>query len=177
MKKTKDIFLVGMVFLLIIFPVSNSYAQHMGRGRDWHGDQHAKNLENLRMLKLLETLELNDEQDTKFITAFTSFRKDIRQISEDIRSEVDSLAEIVKQPTPPENEIMTQILKIEKMKMQRDNIVVDFHKEISNILTPVQLGKLVIFEEHFDRELIESVRGFRNRIAPPSPESEEAPGQ
>ncbi len=177
MKKAKDIFLIGTVLLLITFPVSDIYAQHMGRGGDRHGDQHAKNLENLRMLKLLETLELNDDQDTKFIAAFTSFRKDIRQISDDIRSEVDSLAEILKQPAPGEDEIGNQISQIEKMKIQRENIIVDFHKEISNILTPVQLGKLVIFEEHFDRELIESVRGFRNRVAPPSPEPEEVPGQ
>jgi Spy/CpxP family protein refolding chaperone len=177
MKKVKYIFVVGAVFLLIAMPASKSYAQHMGHGWRRDKDLHAKNLENLRLLKLLELLDLNEQQDTKFISVFVSFRKEVNEISENIEDEIDSLVDILHQPEPSEGKIMTQILKIEKMKIQRENIVVDFHKEISNVLTPVQLGKMVVFEEHFERELIESVRGFRNRVAPPMPDQNEVPGQ
>ena len=175
MKKVRGLFLIGAVFLLITMLAADSYAQHPGRGRGWNKDKHAKNLENLRMLKLLEVIELEEEQDTKFIAAFASFRKKTREIGENVQKEIELLAEILNQPLPPEEEIMTQILKIEKLKIQRENAIIDFHKKISNILTPVQMGRMVIFEHRFERELIESVRGFRERHAPSSPDPDFVP--
>lgn len=177
MKKVKGLFLISAVLLLIIMITANSYAQHPGRGGGWNKDKHAKNLENLRMLKLLEVLELDEEQgqDMKFITTFASFRKKTRKIGENVQKDVERLAEILNQPAPAEEEIINRILKIEKMKIQRENTVIDFHKEVTNILTPVQMGRMVIFEHRFERELIESVRGFRDRHAPPLPEPDEVP--
>jgi len=176
MKKIKNIFLVGMILFLITTLTADSFAQRPGRGRG-RGDRakHAKNMENLRMLKLLDVLELDEGQDMKFITAFAAFRKKTREIGEHFWNEVKLLSEILNQSVPSDEEIKAQILKIENMRIQREKFRTDFHKEVSNILTPVQLGKMVIFEHRFERELIESVRGFRERPAPPSPELDEVP--
>jgi hypothetical protein len=174
-KYFKGLILFGVVFLLIVLLAAESFAQRPDRDWGRQKGKHAKNLENLRMLKLLEVLELDEEQDIKFIAAFASFRKNNREIGENVQKEVELLAEILHQTTPSEEDIMTQILKIEKMRIERENAVVDFHKEVTNILTPVQMGRMVIFEHHFERELIESVRGFRERHAPPLPEPDEVP--
>jgi len=177
MKKVKSIFITGAILLLMTVFVSESYAQPKGRGWGRDGDSHAKNLENLRILKLLELLQLDEEQNTKFISAFVSFRKEAKEITAEIEIEVDSLIDILQQTEPPKENIISQISKIEDKKIQREKLVRDFHKEVASILTPVQLGKMVVFEEHFERELIESVRGFHNRNMPPMPDPDDVPGQ
>jgi Spy/CpxP family protein refolding chaperone len=176
-KKVKSVFVIGALFLLIALPSTKSYAQqHMGRGWRHDKDQHAKNLENLRMLKLLEVLDLSDEQSNQFISEFVSFRKQVSEISEDVENEIDSLIDLLHQTEPSDKAIMDQITKIEATKIKRENVYKEFHKQVAKILTPVQLGKMVVFEEHFERELIESVRGFRDRVAPPMPNPDEATG-
>jgi Spy/CpxP family protein refolding chaperone len=177
-KQVKHIFVISAIFLLMALPATKIDAQqHMGHGWRRDNDQHAKNLENLRMLKMLEVLDLSDEQSNQFISEFVSFRKQVNMISEDLEHEIDSLIDLLHQTEPSEKAIMDQISKIEAKKIKRENVYKEFHKQVANILTPVQLGKMVVFEEHFERELIESVRGFRNRVAPPMPDPNEVPGQ
>jgi len=176
-KRVKFTIVIGALFLLMALPATKIDAQqHMGRGWGRDKDQHAKNLENLRMLKMLEVLNLSDEQSNRFIAEFASFRKQVNEISEDIENEIDSLINILHQTEPSDNAIMDQISKIEATKIKRENVYKEFHKQVAKILTPVQLGKMVVFEEHFERELIESVRGFRDRVAPPMPNPDERQG-
>ena len=62
--------------------------------------------------------------------------------------------------------------QIDKIKILRENMIQSlnkFHKKIEEILTVVQMGKMIIFEERFERELLKTVRGFRDKHAPMTP--------
>jgi Spy/CpxP family protein refolding chaperone len=124
-------------------------------------EQRAKNLENLRLLKLMETLELTDEQSPQFISYFADFRKETRQIDDSIQSEIDKLAELLRSDEPAGSVIYDYIDKIENLKTDRYEAIAKFHKNIRGILTPEQMGRAVVFEERFEKELLENVRGFR----------------
>jgi len=126
-----------------------------------------KNLENLRMLKLLELLELDDKQSPEFIGVFAAFRKEGKEINQEIQSRIDSLAELLKSGNPSEDEIRARMAKIDDLKSERELKLKEFHNNVSKILTAVQMGRMVVFEERFEGELIGCVRGFREKPAPP----------
>ena len=142
---------------------------HMRRG------MHMKNLENLRLLKLLEVLELNDDQNDKFISAFSKFRNESKDIDEGIENEVTALAEYLRSENIEDKVVMEKVRVIEKLKTDRENARADFYEEVKDILTAQQLGKMIVFQERFERELLETVRGFRAPDTPPNPELNRAP--
>ncbi|MBN2227368.1 MAG: periplasmic heavy metal sensor [candidate division Zixibacteria bacterium] len=120
-----------------------------------------KDLENLRLLKLLDVLDLTEEQSPAFIAAFSQFRKDGNELREAVDAEVDTLTEMLKAEPPDEIKIGERVRSIDRLRVRREQSVEAFHKEAAEILTPVQLGRMVAFELRFDRELIERIRGFR----------------
>ncbi len=117
-----------------------------------------KDLENLRLLKLLDVLDLTEEQSPAFIAAFSQFRKEGNTLRETVEAEV---SELLKAEPPDETKVGERVKRIDKLRVQREQSVVNFHTKAAEILTPVQLGRMVAFELRFDRELIERIRGFR----------------
>ncbi len=163
--------LAGLFFVLM----ANSFAQPMGgsgmrRGmRGGHGpDFHEKNLENLKLIKLLELLELTDEQSDKFIGEFTKFRKKAGDLNKQREMEIETLSKLLQEETPDKIKIKQSIDSLHQILQNRMKIGLGFHQQIETILTIEQLGRMVIFQERFDREILESIRGFRDRMAPPA---------
>jgi len=172
--------LAGPGLLVILLAISGTaFAQGHGfgdrhggmHGRMW-GEEHMKNLENLRLLKLLETLELNDDQSDEFIAEFASFRQKMKDLTTQINAQVDTLAEQLNQAEPDDKAILARVNEIENLRQQRPVLMSQLHDSVREFLTPVQIGKLVVFEERFERELLEKVRGFR-RGMPSSPDEGE----
>jgi Spy/CpxP family protein refolding chaperone len=164
--KFLNIVIAAVVILLAVNTVA--VAQKMGPRHGRHWEKRQKNLENLRMLKLLELLDLSDEQSPKFIELFVGFRKDTRQIDEEIQKEIESLGGLLKTDNPPDDEIREKIRKIDILKADREDVVKKFHDDALNILTVVQMGRMVVFEERFELELIERIQRFREGDTPPS---------
>jgi Spy/CpxP family protein refolding chaperone len=169
----------GILLLLAAMPLSG-FAQGYGfgdhhnsgkHGRMWD-EEHMQNLENLRLLKLLETLELNQDQSDKFIAEFASFRQKMKNLAISVNAQVDSLADELSQTKPDDKEIMARVNEIEKLRGQRPLLMQELHDSVKDFLTPVQMGKLVVFEERFERELLEKVRGFRKGMPSPPDEGE-----
>lgn len=122
--------------------------------------QMAENIENLRLLKLLEAVDLTEEQSAKFIPVFQSYRKDFKASLDERRELVDHLADLVDSNASDQelNAGIQQLIDLkDKMEKQRD----DFLAECRGILTTKQLAKLVIFQERFEREILQSLREFR----------------
>jgi Spy/CpxP family protein refolding chaperone len=181
MKKYLSIILViGLVFGLSSSikaqrDFGRSGGQHM---RGFHDpdkmEQRMKNLENLRLLKLLETLELNEEQNDKFIAAFSQFRKTFREIHEELEREVTALADYLETENKNNEIIMEHIDRVEEIRLKREMSRKDFFEKIKSILTPEQLGRMVVFDERFERKMLQTIRGFR---APAPGPDEIVPGE
>jgi len=134
-----------------------------------------KNIENLRLLKLLEVLDLNDEQNDLFISAFSKFRRDSRLIREKVESEIAFLAEYMKQAGRSDDVILEKVDSIVVMKENLEKERTKFFEKIKDILTAEQLGKMMVFQERFERELLEQVRGFRAPKPPGMPDPNISP--
>ncbi|PKK84450.1 MAG: hypothetical protein CVT49_03755 [candidate division Zixibacteria bacterium HGW-Zixibacteria-1] len=155
-----DLIIIGM--LLVILAAPAAFAQRPGKGMHGGGwGKHADNLENLRLLKLLEVLDLDEQQNSEFIALFASFRKESRDIREKIDLEVEGLIKLLKIETPPEEAVKEKVEKIQALKREMINSFDTFFDNSKKILTVIQQGKMIVFQERFERELIESVRGFR----------------
>ncbi|MCX6828786.1 MAG: periplasmic heavy metal sensor [candidate division Zixibacteria bacterium] len=166
MRKEKYFALIFVLLLVLLF--GNAIrAQEPGWPGCGRGEERARNLESLRLLKLMEALELNDEQSTKFISLFVDFRKEMRGINDDIQTEIDHLSELLSAEKPSEDSIKTEIARIEALKSGMEDNQRKFHTEVSKLLTVVQMGKMVVFEMRFERELIMNVRGLRTGQMPP----------
>lgn len=132
----------------------------MGFGKEFD-DEQSRTLENLRLLKLLEFLEMDDDQSPQFILAFSNFRKDARQLHDEIKVKVEELAAALKADKPSDTQINSLIKQIDEMMIGHVKIAQEFHRKAAGILTPVQMGRMVVFENRFEKELIDTVRGFR----------------
>jgi hypothetical protein len=132
-----------------------------------------KHIEQLRMLKLLEVLDLNEEQEPKFLMAFKGLRKQMRELDDRKQGVIEKLSEELKS-TRPENRrinlLVDSVLAIESGKRESMQKFVETSR---GILSPVQVGRLLVFTERFEYELLERVREFRGRIAPAG----QAPGE
>lgn len=122
--------------------------------------QMAENMENLRLLKLLETVDLTEEQSAKFIPLFQRFRKNFKELMDQRRDLVGNLASLV-DSNASDAELNTGIQKLIDLKKKMDSQQTEFITECRGILTTKQVAKLVIFQERFEREILQSLREFR----------------
>jgi Spy/CpxP family protein refolding chaperone len=168
--KVPGIFLAALLAVLVC--ADYSWTQDMGPGMGFgkrHGmdfEEHARNLDNLRLLKLLETLDLSGDQNERFIAAFSKYRKESREAFDLLQAHVDTLVNMLNSEKPDDKGILKEVAEIEQLKDQQLTLRKKMHDEVAEFLTPVQVGKLVVFDERFERELLERVRGFR-RQGPP----------
>ena len=161
-----DLIIIGLMIFLMSAPAV--FAQRPDKGmrgkRGW--GKHAENLENLRMLKLLEVIDLDEEQNVEFLALFASSRKKMKEIREEMESEVDELIEFLKDENPNESLIKEKLGKIEVLKKRFTDNFENLQNKAKEILTTVQYAKMLVFQERFERELIQSVKGFRNNPPP-----------
>ncbi len=122
-----------------------------------------KYLEQLRVLKLLELLDLDEDQDIEFVRLYRQHRKEVKKIDKKHFKKVKDLSEGLKDGSISEVKITQLSSDIIEISDERSAIHRSFLNESKEILTPVQFGKLVVFKERFERELLEQVREFRNQ--------------
>jgi Spy/CpxP family protein refolding chaperone len=154
----KRIITIAAMITMILALNLPADAQHRGRGLNGKNGKHrsAENFETLRKMKLIETLELTEEQADKFLPIFTSHRKKMREIRKERMTILDSLSNFVKQEDAKEDiERMFELLNHNEKKAGEEKIMLA--NEISNILDIYQMGRLVLFKEHFERDLLETL--------------------
>jgi len=129
---------------------------HHGR----FGDKMMANIENLRMMKLLETVDLSEEQSEKFIPLFYDFRKDVKALIDNRNDLVDSIKAMVVDSVPG-YQIKEKLAELKENRARFNDRQNEFISDCEKILTIPQLARLVIFQERFEREMLESLREFR----------------
>ncbi len=129
------------------------------------GPQMEANYENLRLLKLFEAVDLSDEQSLKFLPIFRAYRKDIKELRQQRTDLTDRLAAAV---TASVNESAIRAL-VDTLNTNQGALrdrEETFRREAATVLSFVQQAKLTVFQERFEREVLESLREFRQRGAP-----------
>ena len=179
---------VSIIILILGFVAglpSFAEAQHNfghGPGRDKgffnpeEMEQRMKNLENLRLLKLLETLDLDENQNDRFIAVFSQFRKQSREIHDELEKEITALAEYLDTDNRKDEVILRHTERVREIRLKMVDSRENFFESIKSILTPEQMGRMVIFEERFERKMLETIRGFRAPSPEPAPGAPEDEG-
>ena len=139
------------------------------RGFGYHGSNDAgmakqrKHLEQLRLLKLLDLLELGEDQELEFIAAFSAIRRKLRDLDREKSDLVNRLSEGLREKTMSDSEIHNLIDSLAQTDKRKLEKTAEFQKKVKGILTAKQLGKLVVFNDRFEFELLERIRAFRER--------------
>ncbi len=130
-------------------------------GERGHMMRQRKYVEQFRLLKMLELLELNEDQELTFLTAYNSMRRELRGIDEERVRLIEELAQGLRSEAISDSAIgdLTEgIFKADELKRQ---VQAKFIEYASTTLAPRQFGRLVVFHERFERELLDRVRAFR----------------
>ncbi len=136
------------------------------RGRGPHGEdmeRMGKHIDQLRMLKLLELLDLDEDQEVPFITNYRSVRKKIKAILDERRAVVVELTEAIRAESVTDEFLTQKIQELKDTDSRRQQAIHDAMDEARMMLRPEQAARLVVFQERFERELLDRVREFRNR--------------
>lgn len=132
---------------------------HKGFGhRNW--GKMSANVENLRMLKLLEVLDLSEKQSEKFVPLLHGFRKDTKALRQEREILIEGIREMLKGETD-DSRILAELDKLKENEARHDTRQEKFRKDCQVFLTVPQLARLVIFQERFEREMLESLREYR----------------
>ena len=129
----------------------------MGR----HMKQKMKHIEQLRVLKMLELLDLTPDQETDFLVTFNRMRTEQRLIDESRLAIIDSLAEGLKSGELSDAEIFRMADGIKETREKHHALMLSFFEDSKKILTAEQVGKMIVFHERFEFELLERLREFR----------------
>jgi hypothetical protein len=139
-----------------------------------------KHLEQLRILKMLELLNLSKEQEVPFLTAFNRMREDLRGFEEQADQLTDSLAAELQSGKAEEIRLRSLIGRIKEFDRKKHERLMSFIDQSETMLTTEQVGKLMIFQRRFERELLEQVGRFRRGMhgpgAPDNPDLPEGEG-
>jgi hypothetical protein len=174
----KKVLTISLLVLITVFLANTVSAQPPMHDCDEHMKQHGKwckmsaNIENLRIIKLLEAVDLSEEQSEKFVPVFHQFRKDVKELRQERRTLVTGIKEML-DGTSTDDGIKTELAKLKENKKRMDDRHDGFHKDCEVILTVPQMARLMIFQEGFERQMLESLRQFRRQGGMRSDKNEE----
>ncbi|HUV31636.1 MAG TPA: hypothetical protein VMY05_11180 [Acidobacteriota bacterium] len=122
-----------------------------------------QHLEQFRLLKLLELLDLEENQEEKFIRAFSRIRREISEVDYRRQEVVGRLARTLGEESPDQRELDRLIGEVIQINEEKQKLGQEFLRESRGYLTAVQAAKFVIFQERFEYELLEKVKQFEER--------------
>lgn len=124
-----------------------------------------KQLEQLRLIKLLETINLSEEQEGPFIQAFQSLRRANRDLDKQREQVLRQLSEGVNNGAIGKEQVAEATRVLVQNGRERLELHDQFIGRMQTVLAPEQTAKLLLFQEHFEREMLEHLREFRGRGA------------
>ena len=121
-------------------------------------------IETMRMWKMLEVLDMSEEQSDEFLPAWRGMQKAHRSFREKRGELLRELEHVLREEQENKERKIDEIfdeLKNEKAKLKEAQD--RFRAEAKELLTLEQQAKLLIFEEKFERRMMEMIRKFREK--------------
>ncbi|UCC44052.1 MAG: hypothetical protein JSU65_13225 [Candidatus Zixiibacteriota bacterium] len=134
-----------------------------GRRRQVMAQQKRRPLEQFRMLKMLELLDLAEDQELVFMQAFRAVRKQQADLNFQKAELLRQLGTGIHTGQLTDDQIYEMVQSLTALKDEKTRVVQEFLSSAREFLTAEQFGKLVLFSERFEQEILDQVRAFRNR--------------
>ena len=146
--------LIIVVALLSIF-VSAVLAQDLGREEGSHKRRAPmKKIEELEKIKLLDVLNLDETASAKLFTRRNQNRTRIWDDEDRINNVLQNIESEIKKGKDKD---VTKIQKLNEdycnLSMEVEKEKLSFLRSLSDILTPEQIGKYIVFERKFREEI------------------------
>lgn len=155
-----------VVFAVFLALPASLVAQPPGRP----GDQRPfERIEQLRKVRLIEMLELNEDQSIRYFARMNEHDLARRDLMKEKGDALDRIERLVRNKAEEKEfeQAFEDVTSIE------DRLIADqrkFFAGLSDILTPQQRGKMILFERRFEKELREAMREAQRRRRQPEPE-------
>jgi hypothetical protein len=156
--------LLLLISILVTFTYL-AFAQDLGREENTHKRRAPlKKIEELEKIKLLDALKLDESVAAKLITRRNVNRTKIWDIEDKISIILKNIESEIRKEKEKDN---SKIQKLNEdyliLTMEVDKERVGFVKSLSDILTPEQVGKYIVFERKFREEIRELLMKERMR--------------
>jgi Mg2+ and Co2+ transporter CorA len=116
-------------------------------------EKRKERMQDLAVWKMLEVLDLSDEQTDKFLPALRQMQKQEERLQMERQRVLDELERALS--GGEEREVSDLIGQIKELERQAASIREDFFRQAGSILTVPQLGKLILFQDRFEKRLRE----------------------
>ncbi len=120
-------------------------------------------IETMKMWKMLEVLNLSQEQSDRFLPAYRELQNQHKDFGEKRENLLRSLELALGEEKPDEAKIKDIFGQLEKERAQMDEAERKFRERTQQILTLEQQAKLMLFEDRFEKKMMEIIRQFREK--------------
>jgi hypothetical protein len=152
---------IGLLACLLFFPPA-LLAQTGRTGDAPAGDRPYDRIENLRKVRLVEVLELKEEQSVRFLARMNEHDNARRNLVKERGDALDRLERLVRNKAD-DSEFEKAFADVAAVDDRLTAERKAFSAGLSDILTPTQRAKMLIFERRFEKELREAMREAQRR--------------
>ena len=129
-----------------------------------------KRIQTMRMWKLTEELDLTEDQASRFMPLMHSMDRKLDDLRHTRQETIRKLGDLAWDEKVHAEEINKLITDLESLEEQQLAVRKQFRQDVSGVLKPAQMGRLVLFNLRFPEIVRESIREFEERgDLPPVP--------
>jgi Spy/CpxP family protein refolding chaperone len=158
----KQTFILTFTAVILIFAGTNAQPRFRG------DSQAMKKIEELEKIKIIDALKLDEQTTLRFFARRAEYKDNQDKLFKKATNLLDKMDDAAKKDGNKNNadfnKMIDEYLSISKQIVAQRN---DFFKSLSDILTPEQIAKLLVFERKF-REEIRNVLFLQRGHHPPN---------
>jgi Spy/CpxP family protein refolding chaperone len=120
-------------------------------------------IETMKMWKMIEALNLSQEQSDRFLPAW----RELQKAQKTFREKRENLFRILEislgEEKPKAGKIKDILIQLEKERIFLEEVQQRFREKAKEILTLEQQAKLLLFEDSFEKKMMDIIRQYRGK--------------
>ncbi len=149
-----------ILFSIVVLPIAWALGQDMPPPPSGPGSENPevrKQLEQVKIWQMTKEMDLPTDKAEKFFPLYNSYNTELRGITFRRREAVRALDSTIKAERS-EAEVKKQVQTVLKIDAQMAAAHEKFMDSLDGVLSPVEIGKYIVFEQKFEREIRERIR-------------------
>ncbi len=151
---------------ICLIPLASVFAQEMGTRKYPQGpppemgsanQEVRRQLEQIKIWQMTKDLDLPTAKAEKFFPLYNDYNDELSGITAQRRQVIRGLDSSIKSGAD-ESEVKREIQQVLDLDTQLGGAHAKFMQSLEGILTSTEMGKYIVFEQRFDREIRERVR-------------------
>ncbi len=150
----KKIFLLFILFSILL---STSYSQErMRQGKD---QRPLQRIEQWERIKLIDVLNLNEDTAIRFFARRNENQQKMKEILDQRDNAIGELEDEIRSGNQNDASYKDKINALLSLENNISKARENFLRSLNDLLSPIQIAKMVVFESRFRREVRETLMG------------------